>query len=144
MSASTLVRAPADCHQTPGSGFAAARSVRRRPTAVGSRREHSVEAQRRAPDCGRRTVLSGLARGDDVFELSKGVADLHPRDNTFPGEVFISLAVDALDAAGIERDSPLAYEGLGERHLAECRFRGSDNKKMPFTVLAVGATRGGI
>ena len=79
-------------------------------------------------------LLSGLARGDDVFELSKGVEDLHPRDNTFPGEVFISLAVDALDAAGIERDSPLAYEGLRERHLAECRFRGRDNKKIQFAV----------
>ncbi len=89
-------------------------------------------------------VLSGLARGDDVFALSKAVADLHPKDNTFPGEVFISLAVDALDAAGIERDSPLAYEGLRERHLAECRFRGRDNKKIQFTVLAIGATRGGI
>ncbi len=56
--------------------------------------------------------------------------------------MFISLAVDALDAAGIERDSPLADEGLRERHLAECRFRGRDNKEIQFAVLAIGATRG--
>ncbi|HEV2071301.1 MAG TPA: hypothetical protein VGR26_16040 [Acidimicrobiales bacterium] len=58
--------------------------------------------------------------------------------------MLISLAVDALDAAGIERDSPLAYEGLRERHLAECRFRSRDHKKIQFAVLAIGATRGGI
>ena len=89
-------------------------------------------------------LLSGLARGDDVFELSKAVADLHPRDNTFPGEVFISLAVKALDAAGADRNTPVAYEGLRENHLAECRFRGRDNRKIQFAVLAIGATRGGI
>jgi len=79
-----------------------------------------------------------------VFELSKAVADLHPRDNTFPGEVFISVAVKALDAAGADRDTPVAYEGLREKYLAECRFRGRDNRKIQFAVLAIGATRGGI
>ena len=89
-------------------------------------------------------VISGLARGDDVFELSKAVADLHPRDNTFPGEVFISLAVEALDAEGADRNTPVVYAGLREKYLAECRFRGRDNRKIQFAVLAIGATRGGI
>ena len=106
-------------------------STRWKPTA-----EHPTAATQR--------LLSGLARGDDVFELSKAIADLHPRDNTFPGEVFISLAAKALDAAGIDRDTPLAYEGLREKQLAECRFRGRDNKKIQFAILAIGATRGGI
>ena len=89
-------------------------------------------------------LFSGLTRGDDVFELAKAIAHLHPRDNTFPGEVFISIAVDALDAAGIDRDAPLLYEGLRDKYLAECRLRGRDNKKIQFAVLAIGATRGGI
>lgn len=98
--------------------------------------EHRSEATQR--------LFSGLTRGDDVFELAKTIADLHPKDNTFPGEVFISVAVDALDAASIDRDTPLLYEGLRENHLAECRLRGRDNKKIQFAVLAIGAKRGGI
>ncbi|MGH9031624.1 MAG: hypothetical protein ACRDZV_05790 [Acidimicrobiia bacterium] len=98
--------------------------------------EHRKDATQR--------LFSGLSRGDDVFELAKAIADLHPRDNTFPGEVFISVAVDALDAAGIDRDAPLLFEGLREKHLTECRLRGRDNKKIQFAVLAIGATRGGI
>ncbi|MBW3614691.1 MAG: hypothetical protein KY439_05185 [Actinobacteria bacterium] len=89
-------------------------------------------------------LFSGLTRGDDVFELAKAIADLHPRDNTFPGEVFISIAVDALDAAGIDRGAPLLYEELRDKYLAECRLRSRDNKKIQFAVLAIGATRGGI
>ena len=100
------------------------------------RPEHRSEAARR--------LFSGLTRGDDVFELATAIADLHPKDNTFPGEVFIPIAVDALDAAGINRDAPLLYEGLREEYLAECRLRGRDNKKIQFAVLAIGATRGGI
>ncbi|HEV2808956.1 MAG TPA: hypothetical protein VGV93_00985 [Acidimicrobiales bacterium] len=98
--------------------------------------EHRGEATQR--------LVAGLTRGDDIFELAKAIADLHPRNNTFPGEVFISIAVAALDAAGINRDAPLLYEGLREKHLAECRLRGRDNKKIQFAVLAIGATRGGI
>lgn len=60
------------------------------------------------------------------------------------GRAAAPKAVEALDAAGVGRDTPLAYEGLRERHLAECRFRGRDNKKIQFAVLAIGATRGGV
>ena len=46
---------------------------RRRPT-----EQDRVEATRR--------FLSGLANGDDVFELSSATGELHPKTNTFPGE----------------------------------------------------------
>ena len=36
----------------------------------------------------RRVLLDGLARDADIFELISELAPLHPRDNTFPGEVF--------------------------------------------------------
>ena len=88
-------------------------------------------------------LFSGLTRGDDVLELAEAIADLHPKDSTFPGEVFISLAIDALDAAGIDREAPLLYEGLRENHLAECRLRHRDSK-IQFAVLEIGASRGGI
>jgi len=53
----------------------------------------------------RRIVLDGLARGADFSELVTELAPLHPRNNTFPGEVFLRLAADVLDACG-KRRSP--------------------------------------
>jgi hypothetical protein len=46
---------------------------------------------------GRRLLLHGLARDADISELLSGLAPLHPRNDTFPGEVFLRLAADALD-----------------------------------------------
>ena len=37
----------------------------------------------------RQTLLDGLARDRDIFELMSELLPLHPRDNTFPGEVFL-------------------------------------------------------
>ena len=44
-----------------------------------------------------RLLLVGLSRGDDANQLSSEIADSHVRHNTFPGEVFMELAADALD-----------------------------------------------
>ena len=56
-----------------------------------------------------RRLLSGLARGDDVFDLAAAIEELHPRHNTFPGEVFMRLSADALEVAGVRagRSHPL-------------------------------------
>lgn len=35
-----------------------------------------------------------------------------------------------MDAAGITQHEPIPYEGLRERFLPECQFRGRDNRKM--------------
>jgi hypothetical protein len=51
----------------------------------------------------RRVLLDGLARDADIFELVSELAPLHPRDNTFPGEVFLRVAVDALDWCRLSR-----------------------------------------
>jgi hypothetical protein len=71
------------------------------------------------------------------------LAPLHPRDNTFPGEVFLQVAADALEWCGASRAGPLALEGLRERFLPECVFRGRQNKRLQFAVLAAAALRGG-
>src|SRR6202045_5507155 len=91
----------------------------------------------------RRVLLDGLARDADIFELVSELAPLHPRDNTFPGEVFLRLAGDALDWCGASRSGPLALEGLRERFLPECAFRGRQNKKFQYAVLAAAALHGG-
>ena len=51
----------------------------------------------------RRILLDGLARDADISELVSELAPLHPRDNTFPGEVFLQLAADALSWCGASR-----------------------------------------
>jgi hypothetical protein len=105
-------------------------AARKRPTA-----ENAATA--------RRLLLDGLARDADIFELLSELAPLHPRDNTFPGEVLLRLAADALDWCDASRTDPLALEGIGERFLAECTFRGRQNKKLQYAVLVAAALRGG-
>jgi hypothetical protein len=91
----------------------------------------------------RRVLLDGLARDADVFELVSELAPLHPRDNTFPGEVFLRVAADALDWCRLSRADPLPLEGLRERFLPECTFRGREIKKLQYAVLAAAALQGG-
>jgi len=63
--------------------------------------------------------------------------------DTFPGEVLLQVAADALEWCGASRAGPLALEGMAERFLPECAFRGRENKKLQFAVLAAAALRGG-
>ncbi len=91
----------------------------------------------------RRILLGGLARDSEVAELVGELASLHPRNNTFPGEVFLQVAADALDWCEASHADPLALEGMQERFLPECAFRGRQNKKLQFAILAAAALRGG-
>jgi hypothetical protein len=68
---------------------------------------------------------------------------VHPRDGTFPGEVFLRLGAGALDQCGASRADPVALEGIADRFLPECTFRGRDKGKLRFAVLAVAALHGG-
>ena len=91
----------------------------------------------------RRALLDGLARDADVFGVLSGLAPLHPRNDTFPGEVFLHLAADALEWCGASRVEPLALEGLRERFLPEATFRGRQNAKLQYALLAAAAIHGG-
>lgn len=90
----------------------------------------------------RRILLDGMARDSEVPELAGGLAPLHPRDDTFPGEVLLQIAADALAWCQASRADPLALEGMSQRFLPECAFRGRQNKKLQFAVLAA-ALHGG-
>src|SRR5262245_7489752 len=91
----------------------------------------------------RRVLLDGPARDADIFEVVSELAPLHPRDNTFPGEVFLRLAADALDWCRATRTDPLPLEGLRERFLPERAFRGRQNSKFQYALLAAAALHGG-
>jgi hypothetical protein len=91
----------------------------------------------------RRMLLDGLARDTDIFEVLGGIASLHPRNDTFPGEVFLRLAADALEWCGASQAEPLPLEGLRERFLPERTFRGRQNAKLQYAVLAAAAVHGG-
>jgi hypothetical protein len=92
----------------------------------------------------RQVLLEGLAHDADVFEILNRLAPLHPRNNTFPGEVFLRLAADALDWAGVNRAQPVDLEGMRERFLPECTFSGRDRRKLQFAVLVAAAQHGGV
>jgi hypothetical protein len=91
----------------------------------------------------RRVLLDGIARDADIFQLVSELAPLHLRDNTFPGEVFLNLAADALNWCRASRADPLPLESLRERFLPECSFRGRQDTKLQYAVLAAAALHGG-
>jgi hypothetical protein len=91
-----------------------------------------------------RRFLVGLARGDDANQLSSEIADLHVRHNTFPGEVFMELAADALDVVGTTRSDAVVYPELLSHNLPEVEFRGKEHRRIQYAVLTPFAARGGL
>ena len=63
--------------------------------------------------------LNGLAHGDDLGDVAARLAPLHLPHDTFPGEVLLDLAADAIGVSGASRQSPLAFEVIRERHLPD-------------------------
>jgi hypothetical protein len=82
-----------------------------------------MAARQRPTDRDRRDVielaLSGLAHGVELGEVAAKLTPLHPRNDTFPGEVLLDLAADAIKVSGATRTSPLQFEGIRERYLPE-------------------------
>lgn len=89
-------------------------------------------------------LLVGLSSGQDVFELSATIADLHHKDDTFPGEVYIRLAAEVLADTSAAGAGPIEYEGLREMHLEEVEFRGKENRKFQYAVLCSASIAGGL
>ncbi len=89
-------------------------------------------------------LLGAVETGGDIFDALEEVRPLHPKDNTFPGEVFVALAADALAEGGVSRDQPVSEDALGKRYLPECQFRGRDNRQIRYAVLAAAAVHGGV
>jgi hypothetical protein len=90
-------------------------------------------------------VLSGLARGDDVYDLMAAAAPSHVPGWFTPDVVLLELAVTALDLACPAGAEPLEYEGLRERYLPEVTFRGRvEHRNSQYALYAAACMRGGL
>lgn len=105
--------------------------ARRRPTS-----EDAREAVR--------LLTEAVETGANIFDALDEIRALHPKNNTFPGEVFMRVAAEALHVGAVSPERPMSAEGLVDRYLPECRFRGGENRKIRYAVLTVAATRGGV
>ena len=94
---------------------------------------------RRAPVA----VLSGLARGDDVYDLVAAAAPSHVPGRFTPDVAPLELAVTALDLACPAGAEPLEYEALRERFLPEVTFRGRvEHRNSQYALYAAACMRG--
>jgi hypothetical protein len=91
----------------------------------------------------RRILLADLAKDTALPDLAGDLAPLHPGNDTFPGEVLLRLAADALAWSGASPADPLPLDGIRERFLPEYSGRGQDRRKLQYAVLAAAALHGG-
>lgn len=90
-------------------------------------------------------VLSGLARGDDVYDLMAAAGPSHVPGSFTPSVALLELAVTALDLASSPGAKPLLYEGLRERYLPEVPFRGRvEHRNSQYALYAAACMRGGL
>ena len=92
-----------------------------------------------------RIALQGIASNVDPLDVAPALAALHPVNNTFPGEVLLVLAADALEEAGASRDHPVTYERIRERFLPEIEFRGwAEHHKSHYALQAAVMIHRGV
>jgi hypothetical protein len=92
-----------------------------------------------------RIALEGVASSADPLDAAPDLAALHPKNDTFPGEVLLALAADALDQAGATRSHPVPYENIRERYLPEVELRGrADHHKSHYALQAAAMIRAGV
>ena len=73
------------------------------------------------------------------------LAALHPRDDTFPAEVLLALAAQAIGESGASQAEPTQYEGMRDRYLPEYQFRGkSQQHKSHYALMAAAMMRAGV
>ena len=104
------------------------------------RRTPTAEDARDAAD----RLLRAMQADDDIFDALDDIGPLHPKNNTFPGELFLALAAQALAEGGVSPAQPIGEAGLIETHLPECEFKGRDNHKIRYAILAAAAIHGGV
>jgi hypothetical protein len=92
-----------------------------------------------------RLGLLGLMPDQDAGSIMEQLAVLHPRNNTFPAEVLLELAADAIEESTASPSDPIEYEGMRDRYLPEYHFRGkSQQHKSHYALMAAAMIRAGV
>jgi hypothetical protein len=92
-----------------------------------------------------RIALSGIATGADLGDVRFELHGLHPKNNTFPGEVLLELAADAIDEAGASRDAPIEFEDIRESYLPECTAHTkAQHQHSKYALRAAAMIRAGV
>jgi len=92
-----------------------------------------------------RGVLLGLVTGEDLDSIMGRLDQLHHPDNTFPADVLLELAAEAIAESGVTQAEPLEYEGIRDRYLPEYEFRGKRPQHMShYALMAAAMIRAGI
>ena len=92
-----------------------------------------------------RVALSGIAEDAELGEIAGRLAPLHPKNDTFPGEVLLDLAADAIEEGGASREQPLEFEGIRKRHLPEDRAHTrAQHDKAEYALRAAAMVRAGV
>ena len=90
-------------------------------------------------------ALSGIAGGLELGEIAARLEPLHPQNNTFPGEVLLELAADAIEESGASREQPLEFDGIRKRHLPEDRAHTrAQHHKADYALRAAAMVRAGV
>jgi hypothetical protein len=77
--------------------------------------------------------------------LLSALGVLHPEHDTFPGEVLLALAADAIEEGGASRDDPIQFAGIRERYLPESTARTkAQHHKSEFAIRAAAMIRAGV
>ena len=92
-----------------------------------------------------RLGLFGLTAGQELDSIMERMAELHPRNNTFPAEVLLELAAEAIAESGASSAEPFQYEGMRDRYLPEYAFRGKPQQhKSHYALSAAAMIRAGV
>lgn len=90
-------------------------------------------------------ALSGIAGGVELGGIATQLGIMHPPNNTYPGEVLLDLAADAIEESGATRDAPLNTDDIVRRLLPEDRAHSRASRyKINFTIRAAAMIRGGV
>lgn len=90
-------------------------------------------------------VVADLSSGQEFSAIVDKLAELHPKDNTFPAEELLELAADTIEESGATSSDPIDYEGIRERYLPERSFRGKvEHHRSHYASSAAAMIRGGV
>jgi hypothetical protein len=90
-------------------------------------------------------ALSGLVRDDDLRDVAARLELLHPRNDTFPPEVLLELAADAIAVSGASVRSPLEFEAIRGRFLADgVAHTKAQHDKSKYALRAAAMLHGGV